>query len=141
MNTIKTIVNQFYEFVDDHPMIYSKGYGLIQDLQTENRKTPVVWISSTPGKIYDAYTKYNFNIWILTNTMQDKENLLDNMSDTALLGRDITTKYKNSDLNEDFTIDNEVGMMPISMDFDDILSGWVFDFSIIVDNNYCEIPE
>lgn len=142
MIDLKYIIKEFKEFVENHNQVYSFGYGPIDQIQTEDREYPLIWLSSKSSNMASSYMNLSFDVYILTNQRQDHSNLIDSMNDMLYIGRDIINNFFDSDIENGFEIDTPISFGPIIFEFDDVVGGWVYDLKLEIPlNDGCNVPD
>ena len=137
MKTLKTIISNLRTLTEDHPQAYDFGYGPITDLNSQEHKFPIIWMTNTESTLHDTSINYNFDLWILNLTEQDQDNLEDTMSDMILIGKDILNSFRYGLDEQDVSMKEDVNIAPVTLNFDHILSGWRMSFDVSIITSYC----
>ena len=149
----KAIVNDLTLIGIKHYQIESVGFGsidqVIHDLDTKV-SPKYVRMYTVPGNISFNQNSiiYNFNVIILDKIEEDSSNLLDLMSNTMDIAKDIWTIFFNSWTPEqgEFTeiYEPQWGdiLTPFTERFDDTLGGWTLQLSVEVPYPFldCYLP-
>lgn len=139
----KDIINAFQTFTNIHYQTYEFGWGNVDDIQTVERKFPLIWVQPIPSNNNGRQLNLKFEVYVIDQLLQDKTNNLDVMNNTLLIGNDFIVRFFDSEASNSFYLDEDnVNITPFSAQFDHYCGGWIFEFTIVVHNslNYCEIP-
>lgn len=140
---LKEIIGDLETFTTNHKQLNSFGFGNPDNITNADHVYPMMWVSLVPSTTGNMVT-VNFEIYIIDLLKQDKENLVEVLNDTLLIGNDVVAKYFDDEDEYDFTLNEDgVEITPFEAEFDDFTAGWIFDIEIEVQNdlNDCEIPQ
>ena len=138
------ILDKFKVFVEQHPQLNTYRYGDITRLNTENiSEFPILWLSQNVGRLQGPQTTFVLDMYILDIVEQDFSNEAYVLSDNAVYGNDVVSKFfMDEDQLEGFELDDSnITMTPVR-DFDHHLAGWLFriELDLLHNTNNCNIP-
>ena len=141
--TYKAIVDDLILICMNHLQIQSVGFGSIDqvtnDLTTkiEPKYTRSYIVPSVVNFNENSIT-YNFNVIILDKIEEDSSNLVDLMSDTLSIAKDIWTVFYNSwtyeqgQFSETYEPEWNDIITPFTERFETTLGGWTLQLSVVV---------
>lgn len=142
MATLKNIINSIESFCDEHLQIKEFGFGPTSLISTKNHELIMVWMMPTGGRQEQSSTFIQCDIYIFDLLKQSKENLVDVLNDTFMVGRDLISEFFDNDDLYEFEMNEVATAEPFDFNFDDLCAGWIFKIEIEfkASLNTCEIP-
>tara|TARA_R100000306_G_C4319902_1_gene114616 strand:- start:221 stop:730 length:510 start_codon:yes stop_codon:yes gene_type:complete len=146
IDTIKCVGTQ-------HQIIKSVTTGDIDAIDLEkNTLFPLMHIDIVSVNVLQSEMKYNFQIFFCDLVEPDLSNEQDVLSDTLLLATDVIGIFKQGEIlyhyatatgeEARYWTDTEFILEPFTERFSNALTGWVFQFPIVVESplDTCNIP-
>lgn len=144
MTTYNNVIEVFRYFAENHRQINSFHVGELSEFQSKQNVYSTMIVISQPSEITKRVIKINFNCFFIDLLNRDNSNLEEVQSDMLLISNDFI-KYIDKNFNNGsitFRIsDDIITSEPFVEILDDILAGWMINFSIEYQfNNTCDIP-
>lgn len=154
----KILSQDLKEIANRHKMINSFGIGDLKqlnyylqlntndDLEKEDNednkspKYPLVFVVPQQSNRDRRTITYNFNVIVADILNQDYSNEIDVWSDTLQIAEDILAQFgygvddNSGNYYDKYDISTPVSIIPFSESFDDFVSGWNLQLSIVVDS-------
>ena len=154
MITFKKIVDLFDSIVTNHYQLQSFQSGELSEIdpdKLDQQDFPLLFLQPNTATINERTLTYSFDIFILTQVLDDGTGVNDAYSQTLLMIKDVVSEFRQILSSSSFIADadkNEyIIQLPISCDpfterFANLLTGWSATFSIEVsnENNLCIAP-
>ena len=140
--TLKNLIDLFSGLCDQHASIKSFSFGDIWEIDVSERNYVVAHLSIENAQYSINELKYDFKFYVMDLVSKDESNENDVLSDTLQTIGDILSRLLNDrnmgiDIDSDYRImENNIPCQPFTERFDDDVSGWVADISIIVSFDY-----
>ncbi len=144
VRSFKNIISDIEDFCTAHNQINGFGWGQLSNITTKDHEFVMLWLQPTSSSIDGHLMTLNFDMYVFDLLKQNKENLLDTINDTLLIGNDVISKFWDNEEEYEWTLNEEgVSCEPFEAKFDDFTSGWVFSIEIELENrlSLCSIPE
>ncbi len=138
---------------DLHQQIKTTTTGDIWDIDLEkNTLYPLFHITPVDVDITLSEKQFNFQLFVMDLVEPDLSNEQHVLSDTLQIITDIIALYKHGELLQTaivahgeesrYFVDDEFKCEPFTERFDQNVTGWVVDFSIIIESvlDSCDIP-
>ncbi len=136
-----------------HEQIQTTTTGDIWEIDLEkNNKFPLYHINPTNVEISLSQKTFNFQVFIMDMVATDNSNEQEVLSDTLQIATDIISLLKHSELLQTasaahgeeprYYVDDDFTCEPFTETYDNTLTGWVMDLSVIVESvlDSCDIP-
>ena len=143
--TLNQIIAKFQSAAESHKQVNKFSVGASFDFAVEEVKYyPLVWLVPN-GFTFDSENKkvsYNFLMMIMDRHFESASNMIEVLSDTALILQDIITLVKRSTYNDDVNFIVNTTAEPFIDSKTDILAGYGIEVSVEVPylESYCDIP-
>jgi len=154
MITFKKIVDLFESIVTKHYQLQAFQSGEISEIdpnKLDQQDFPLLFLQPNTATIDERTLTYSFDIYILTQVLDDGTGINDSYSQTLLLKKDVVSEFRQILSSSSFVADADkheyIIELPISCDpfterFANLLTGWTSTISIEVnnENNLCIAP-
>lgn len=152
MLTLNNLITKLQTIASNHLQINHFGYGDIWEILEKNSTTPIdmplMWVVIGNATTANSTMTYNFTVVIGDLVNKDESNELEVQSDTILICKDVISEIKaladddEQDIFFDSNHDTQWTLTPFTERFDDELSGWSFEFAIVIPytNSNCITP-
>lgn len=143
---LKGVLNELEQFILNHNIINSFGFGNVDNISTKDMVFPLCWLMPVPSQLENNMASITFDMYMMDLLKQDLSNLHDVMSDTLILGSDVVANFFDNEEEYDFVLDESyVSIQPFQFNSDvtdDATGGWIFTITIQIQNdlNDCSIP-
>lgn len=158
MVNFKILAQDLKEIVNRHKMVNSFGIGDLKQLgyylslntddnlnkedndDNKSAKYPLVFVIPQQSSRDRRTITYNFNVIVADILNQDYSNEIDVWSDTLQIAEDILAQFgysvseETGDFYDKYDIQTPTNIIPFSEAYDDFVSGWNLQLSVIVDS-------
>lgn len=140
---IKGLNKAFEEFVSNHSQINQYKTGIEADIKADNLLYPMMWVEYGNPSIRTGVIVLNIRVFFLDKLLEDVSNLTDILSDTLHLANDFFAIYYENEYDFDFTLTGNGEGVPVTMNYDDGLAGYYFNFQVTFRNyrDETEVPQ
>ena len=145
--TLKEILTELKEFVNNHYELLTYGFGDLSNISTEDTEYPLLWIVPGISNINGTEMVLGLDMYVLDLQKQDLSNLEDIINKTLLIGNDVVARFwENGFANNEYDVwaikEDTVSIEAVEFKHDDVLAGWIFNLQISIENplNECDIP-
>lgn len=142
MVTYNTVVSDIKSFFDRHLQVKQFLNITTWDEQTLENVYVTVILVPQASNVNGTQLNLNFNLFVADILNFDKSNQKDVYSDTLDICKDFIAYFSNNGC-VDWEIDENPTLTPFNeKPFDDILSGWILNFTVQIPfyRNSCDIP-
>ena len=145
MSTLKTLVDYFETFADNHLQINSFDYGHITKVDTNSSKINGVLMFMTwrPSFWTNGIPTISFSFWIMDRVDIEQSNLIDVQSDCLSIAHDLLSDVNNTDETWVTTLKNSGTSIEIFEErFSSMYGGCIVDIDIKLPKGLdsCAIP-
>ena len=154
MITFKKIVDLFESIVTKHYQLQAFQSGEISEIdpnKLDQQEFPLLFLQPNTATIDIRTLTYSFDIFILTQVLDDGTGVNDAYSQTLLMMKDVVSEFRQILSSNSFVADADkseyIIQLPVVCDpfterFANLLTGWTATISIEVnnENNLCIAP-
>ena len=144
VKTFKNIIEDIQTFCGEHLQINDFGWGQISNISTKEHDFVMVFLQPVKTSVEGRLVTMGFDMYVFDLVKQDKNNLIDVLNDTLLIGNDIVARFWDDEELYEWTLnENNVEAEPFDAKWDDFCSGWIFSIEIEIENrlNLCSVPK
>ena len=154
MITFKNVIDLFQEIVNKHFQLQTLQTGELSEVdinKLNQQDFPLLFLQPSTTTIDVRTLIYSFDIYVLTQVLDDGTSTNDSYSQTLLIMKDIVSEFRQilssssfvpaSDKSE-YIIQLPISCEPFTERFANLLTGWESNISIEVsnENNLCIAP-
>jgi hypothetical protein len=148
--TLNQLIHKFKVIGDNHQFINRFGTGQVSDIDatiSDYIQFPMLWVIPQSIEATENTTTFTFRAMVFDLVNTDDTPETEVLSDTASTLLDVIKLFRYDGLSgvdfdglpTEYTINENIQMIPFTERFTDYVSGWYADISIITDadNNPC----
>lgn len=139
--TLKNIIEFFRETANRNAGIKTFTFGDIWEIDLVETDYALAHLSIESANYSINELEYNFKLYVMDLVSKDESNENDVLSDTLQIIGDFISTLQNDrtifqNVEWDYRTKEQVNCTPFTERFDNEVSGWVGDFSIVVSFDY-----
>ena len=139
MNNIKSIINSFDQFVQQHPILQTFTWGRLSDVGRNNEPLnfPLLHVIPLPSTVNDTYTDFVFNV-IIADQLDDEDiNQLDVVEMSYEILQDFIAYYINKKTENEYFVEPPITFTPFLDRFTKVMAGVEAQITFRVEGSYC----
>lgn len=143
MYTLNNIVQIVSDYVDSSTLLKGFYFGELPDKQAgEAILYPCIQMVAISSQVKERQDTYKFHVYVMDRELDDRSNEVEVLSDTKLIANDLIAYFRQTQFDNNMSIETETEMQPFTQSFEDMCAGWDFPINVkqFLDLNICQIP-
>lgn len=143
MYTLNQIVKIVSDYVDSSTLLKGFYFGELPNSQAGSTILyPCIQMVVLTSPVKENQDGFRFHMYFMDRDLDDRSNEVEVLSDMKLAANDLIAYFRQTQFDNNMSVDTEVEMNPFNQSFEDMCSGWDFPLNIkqYLELNICQIP-